>query len=505
MRFPIAQTVALVTLALVAPAAASAAADTSEEVAEIKRLLKEQAEMIRVLEARIEELEGGKESPLAPVSAPAEEEVGTAQPATPPSPVDEPADEGTETAESGAPTSPVEEVEEAVRRGQRAPVVYRNTLNDHQTAAARAGDYTLDPEYRGFFPIPNTAVLVKLNAKPRVDFFGDSGDPGTDFRFVPAKFPASNEDGWQFSGNANGSQLIMDVRAPSVEGTPRFYYQSDFFGSNDKQMNYRLQHLYGEFAGFLTGFTFGVFEDPDAWPNTVDYEGPNSVIFARRALAQYKHQFAENWELTLSLENPDIYVDTTGDLAADQRSRAPDGGFAVRWSHPDYGHVRMSTLFRSIAVDGGVFDDDDVFGWGINASGNLRLTSRDNAQFWFVYGEGIGGMGNDTSFVDSDAAFTASGELEALEYWSTMIALTHQWSPRWSSTLTHGYVNLENTALQAGDAYHKTHYGSVNLVYQMFKRMRIGLEGLYGYKEVNDGRDDDIFRIQLGVAFALFD
>ena len=48
-------------------------------------------------------------------------------------------------------------------------------------------------------------------------------------------------------------------------------------------------------------------------------------------------------------------------------------------------------------------------------------------------------------------------------------------------------------------------YGNVNVVYQMFKRMRIGLEGLYGYKEVNDGRDNDIFRVQLGVAFALFD
>ena len=43
-----------------------------------------------------------------------------------------------------------------------------------------------------------------------------------------------------------------------MKGTPRFYYQNDFFGSNDSHMNYRLQHLYGEYAGFLTGFTFGV-------------------------------------------------------------------------------------------------------------------------------------------------------------------------------------------------------------------------------------------------------
>jgi hypothetical protein len=165
----------------------------------------------------------------------------------------------------------------------------------------------------------------------------------------------------------------------------------------------------------------------------------------------------------------------------------------------------MSTIFRSIAVEGGIFDDDDVFGWGINLSGNLKLTSRDNVQFWFVYGDGVGGMGNDTGFVNSDAAFNSIGDLVALQYWSTMIALSHRWSPRWKSTLSHGYVNLENTDLQLGDAYHATHYASVNLVYQMFKRMRFGVEGLYGYKKVNDGSTNDIFRIQAGVAFSIFD
>ncbi len=459
---------------------------SSEELNEIKRLLAEQERMIRVLKDRVEELEERASSGEAPMPS----DVRTQE---------------AEIASDEVKDSPMAEVEEAIRAGRRAPVIYRHAMNDQQAAAARAGDYTLDPDYRGFFPIPNTSVLIKLNAKPRVDFIGNSGDPGADFRFIPAFFPPSNEDGWQFSATANASQLIMDVQAPSVAGSPRVYYQSDFFGDDRKQMRYRLQHLYGQWGGALAGFTFGVFEDPDAWPDTVDYEGPNSVIFARRALGQYQTMIFPDWELTLSLEDPSLAVDTTGDPGAAQRTRAPDGGFALRWTPGDLGHVRMSTIFRSIAVEGGIFDDDDVFGWGINLSGNLKLTSRDNVQFWFVYGDGVGGMGNDTGFVNSDAAFNSIGKLVALQYWSTMIALSHRWSPRWKSTLSHGYVNLENTDLQLGDAYHATHYASVNLVYQMFKRMRFGVEGLYGYKKVNDGRTNDIFRIQAGVAFSIFD
>jgi len=442
-------------------------------------------------------------------AAAAEEAVNTETP-----PISAPAeDTATQENTSGEAPSPVEELEQKVY-GKRYPTVWRDTLNDRQSPAARPEDYTMDPEYRGFITVPNTVVMIKFNAKPRADFIADSASPGTEFRFVPALFPPSTngavagmspQNGWQFGANGNGSQLIVDVQAPAVEGSPRFYYQNDFFGDNLNPMRYRLQHLYGEYAGFLAGFTFGVFEDPDAWPNTVDYEGPNSVIFARRAVGQYMREVSDGIELMVSVEDPDIYVDTTGSPGATPRFRAPDTGFAVRWAPGDRGHVRMSAIFRSIGVAGGTLGSQDTFGWGINTSGNLRLTSRDNFQFWFVYGDGVGGMGNDTSFLNSDAAFNQFGQLVALEYWSAMVAVTHQWTPRWSSTGTYGYVNLENTLLQAPAAYHESHYGSVNVVYQLFKRVRLGLEGLYGYKQVRSGQSTDVFRIQFGVAFALFD
>ena len=84
--------------------------------------------------------------------------------------------------------------------------------------------------------------------------------------------------------------------------------------------------------------------------------------------------------------------------------------------------------------------------------------------------------------------------------------MKHHWTPRWRSTATHGYVNLENVGLlQDDDAYHASHYASLNLMYQVYKRLSIGVEGLYGWKEVNDGRDTDLFRFQLGLAYSLFD
>jgi hypothetical protein len=45
----------------------------------------------------------------------------------------------------------------------------------------------------------------------------------------------------------------------------------------------------------------------------------------------------------------------------------------------------------------------------------------------------------------------------------------------------------------------------MNLVWQIRKRLSLGLEGLYGHKEEKSGADGDVFRIQVGVLYSLFD
>jgi hypothetical protein len=51
---------------------------------------------------------------------------------------------------------------------------------------SRPKDFTFDPTYRRFVPIPNTPGLIKFNAKPRVDVTSDTRNSGNPDRFVPA-------------------------------------------------------------------------------------------------------------------------------------------------------------------------------------------------------------------------------------------------------------------------------------------------------------------------------
>ena len=84
--------------------------------------------------------------------------------------------------------------------GRASEIKDRPAMDDQQEAAPRPNDLTLDPKYRGFVPIPNTPVLIKFNAKPRVDFTDDPQNTGNPDRFVTAQIPV---DGDFFQGGGN--------------------------------------------------------------------------------------------------------------------------------------------------------------------------------------------------------------------------------------------------------------------------------------------------------------
>src|SRR4030095_8504681 len=119
-------------------------------------------------------------------------------------------------------------------------------------------------------------------------------------------------------------------------------------------------------------------------------------------------------------------------------------------------------------------------------------------------GHGIFRYSND-DFFNNDAAFDDDGDLEVIPYLGLMVGYTHHWVPEWRSTVSGGYVHLDNTSAQADDAYHQTVYASANLIWQYHRRLSLGVEALYGHKEAQDGADGDVVRVMAGLVYTIFD
>jgi hypothetical protein len=394
--------------------------------------------------------------------------------------------------------------------GHASQVPSRNNYDDQQTAAPRPNDLTLDPKYRGFIPVPNTPLLIQFNAKPRVDMMSDNRNSGNPDRFVTATIPVEGTPayggGEQFNISAKGSQLRLDVRAPEMPGNFRFYYQNDFFGSGTG-MAYRLQQLYGQFYNVTAGFTYSIFEDPDVWPDTVDYEGPNSMIFARQPTVRYALPLDEHWQLNFGLQQPASDIDTTGNDATPV-NHAPDGGMNVRWEDSKVGHVQLAAILREVGANSKTNGDQSVLGWGFNFSTVLNVYKEDSLQAQITYGQGIFHFCNDnftyTGFAGGDAAYDNAGNLHALKYVAPMVGYTHHWSDKFRSTVTFGYVNLQNESAQGPAAYHETYYVSGNVIWQIRSQLSVGLEALYGDKVDASGAHGDVWRIQAGLLYWLF-
>ncbi|MGZ4974122.1 MAG: DcaP family trimeric outer membrane transporter [Limisphaerales bacterium] len=396
---------------------------------------------------------------------------------------------------------------------QAAQVKSHETFRDYQEGAPRAGNLTLDPKYRGFMPIPNTPAFIKFNGKVKVDVTDDNRNSGNPDRFVTAQFPTKGEptygEGNQANVNARGSSLSVDVRAPDFPGNPRFYYNNDFFGGGTGvQMGYRVKQLWGEYYNFTAGFTYSPFEDPDVWPDTVDFEGPNSMIFARQATLRYQWQMNKHWQMNIGVHQPASDIDTVGFTDVSPVNHAPDFALNLRWENEDAGHVQLATILRDVGSHSPTIGNDSVFGWGLMAATSLNIC-KDSVQAQATFGDGYFHYMNDNftygGFNGGDAAFDSSNNLKALQCYSGMLGYTHNWCDKWRSTATVGYVNLKNEFSEGPLAYHHTLYTSANIVYQLRKRVSIGLEGLYGKKEVKDGAEGDVFRLQLGVQWGLWD
>jgi hypothetical protein len=467
-------------IAFVAAGILAAPAQSSSEIDQLKAAMQTMQKNMDEMQQKIAELEAEKSAAAAP---------GT---------------NGTEGVTFAPPTQPL--------IPHASPVADRGNLNDEQEAAPRLDDLTLDPKYYGFIPVPNTPALIKFNAKPRVDMMEDNQNSGNPDRFVTATIPMNNTPGAgggeQFNMTARGSQLSMDVRAPNIPGDFRFYYNNDFFG-NGNGMQYRLKFLYGQFYNITAGFTYSIFEDPDVWPDTVDFEGPNSAIFARQATVRYMVPLADQWQLNIGVQQPASEIDNEGIAAnATGVNHLPDGGFNIRWEDEKRGHVQFATILRDVGANSPTLGQQNVLGWGLNLSTSLNVFEKDSVQAQLTYGQGIFHFCNDNftyaGFNGGDAAYNNAGDLRALTYLAPMVGYTHQWSEQFRSTATFGYVNLQNEQQQTGAAYHETYYNSLNLVWQLRKRLSVGFECLYGYSTQNSDNHGDVWRVQTGLVYSLF-
>src|SRR5215472_3955523 len=433
-----------------------------------------QQEAIRKLETRMD----GLKSQMADIQSQLDAIRGAKGPAT-----------GSITTTPSAPPAQIspEQQEEAAGKATQ----------DHQTFARdeedapRIYNAPLERDYPGFFHLPNTRTILRIDGSARTEFIYDPRTSVLGDSFVVSSIPIPSVSGpANFITSVRGSRVSADFRIPlGDKELARTFFQLDFFGANGATAP-RLRHFYAQLDNILVGQTFTNFMDPDAFADTLDTQGSNAAVSVRIPQARYSFPLGKGGMAAFSVEVPASNINfSVAGTPAVAVTPAPDGAFRIRkeWKR---GHLQLASVFRDLSVqlpNGG--SQESAFGWGVNTTAGIEVNGKDQIVLGAAYGDGIATYGGDTAGLNLDAAprSLADLSLRALPLLVTTGSYQHYWVPGVRSSATFGFVKVNNTAFQPDNTYHKGTYSSANLIWNVVGSLDLGVEGIYGWVENKGG------------------
>ena len=348
-----------------------------------------------------------------------------------------------------------------------------------------------EPLPEGYVRLGDTGNLLKLDLVAQLDTMVDDTFMAQDL-FLPSSIPVRGQafygSGWRSTLSGKQSIFRMDFRRDTPYGLLKVVYKNNFFGSSSGNMPYNLQYFYGELEAehysLLAGYYLSAFTDISAFPNTLDYEGPNSFTFKSGPQIRVSPILfrAGDGKLTLpmSLEKPDADIAVVEGFAA--FSRRPDATIGLRWESPDW-HVQWANLIRDLGVEKATTGQSrTTSAFATQFTGAASLFERDSVQGWASFGKGYANFLQDISGLGLDAAFTPDIRLKAIEARGYGVGYTHGWTKDLSSSASYGYLRMspDSDLLLDQSLPKSTRFVAVNLAWQFSERAMFGVEYLWG-------------------------
>lgn len=306
---------------------------------------------------------------------------------------------------------------------------------------------------------------------------------------------------------------------PTSHGDLKTIFEFELFGVgvDQGQTTFRLRHAWGELGHFGAGQTWSPFMDPDVFPNSLEYWGPNGMVFFRNLQFRWTPYRRGESDFIIAAERPGASADA-GQYAGrvevagvTPQFTLPDLSVQGRWAGEE-GHLQVAAIFRKISwVDQNATPTlnlhDTVLGWGVNTSGNTKFDKKDTGRFQVVYGHGIQNYMNDAP-IDVGVKSNPGNPTNPitgvpLPVLGIVAFDDHKWSERLGTTIGYSYENISNSAQQLASDFHQGHYALANLVYYPVENVMMGGEFQFGRRlNFADGWNYNDYKLQFSFKYS---
>jgi DcaP outer membrane protein len=331
----------------------------------------------------------------------------------------------------------------------------------------------------------------------RTLFVWDDQNLGRSDLFVPANIEVGEPKQPEFFIGAKQSRIGFESKLSVGTEVLTIKLEGDFHNdTSDATGLFRMRLAYAEYKYVLVGMNWSNFFDEQVNPNTVDFEGPNSSTLSRTPQIKFSTYKSKN-VLSISFENPIEKVTVSEPITA-LPERMPDIIGAYRFNDK-FGFIKAAALIREIR-----YESDkarSLIGYGATIMSSINVGKKDKLKIQGVMGTGIAQYIQGANGLNYDAIYNGTNELETLQMYGTNVSYQHFWKDHLYSSLTSGFLSVEdNDNLKPSD-YKMGYYASLNLFYDVVKNLSFGWEIVTGERiNVNDESSSAI-RFQMNATY----
>ena len=319
---------------------------------------------------------------------------------------------------------------------------------------------------------------------------------------VPMKLTPADKQ--EIRMDATTSRLfIRGIANTQKLGQVHVFMDFDFRGGATGSYMPRIRSGYVQMLGLTIGRDVTTFCDLTAAPTTIDFQGPNAYNFRFATMIRYERDFLDNHlKAGVAAEMPGV-SGTYGETLEAIPQRVPDFPIYLQynWGKERESHIRASAVFRDMYLyNKSAGTEDDLFGWGVQFSGNIHVTKY--LQFFMngIYGEGITryindlmGSGLDFTPRPNDPTKAQATPMFGWQAAAQINVLSNLYISGGYSAVT---VRKKN-GVYSDDMYKQGQYIFGNVFWHLTPRFALAAEYLYGHRKNMDGTKAHANRINL--------
>jgi hypothetical protein len=395
-----------------------------------------------------------------------------------------------------------------------------NTINEESIVSSPVQPAVSDGNQSASVEIGEDTFRIYGHAMLDMGFQTKQNDPDWGDLLRPTKLPSyENEysnDGNFFSG-VRQSRLGFASTSPTAYGELKTVIEFDLVGVGDDAGKTALHLLkaWGEFGDFGAGQYDSVFMDASVFPNTIEYWGPNGLVFYRNVQVRWTPWRDGDSRFAVSLERPGgsgdggEFRDFVAQRGVIGDFEVPDIAMHYRWVD-DWGHFQAAGILRQIkwkdtSADSTVDLSGEATGWGINLTTNYFL-GRHVIRASAVYGEGIQNYLNDAS---ADIGIGQAPGTDPSDLSGTTIPVLGivafidlNWSQEWTSSIGYSLQDNDLPASATATEFKTGQYALANLLWHPSSNIFMGPEIQWAQRDNFGSFTSEDLRIQFSVKYS---